>query len=449
VRLPASPPDFGELVARYLRRGGGITGKVLSVPANQPYWHWDELRHRTPPADMSHDQWWLATKLVRSSTYRTLPLRDHQGGQFVYSLPDEVLRETDFINTNASGRITLSEQVTDPATRDEYLVSSLIEEATTSSQLEGASTTRRVAKDLIRSGRPPRDRSERMVLNNFMAMERVSELRSEALSPELVCEIHRIVTDGTLDDPDAAGRYQSSSETRVGVFDDRGGLPYLPPPAEEIPDRVAELCAFANGKDSGSYLPGVLRALAIHFTVGFIHPFEDGNGRTARALFYWSMLNQGYWLTEFLSVSSLLKRAAARYGRSFLHTETDGNDLTYFFIYHLGILHRAVDALHEYLRSQMSEAKAVRKMLADAADHFNTRQVALLRNALQRAEARYTVQSHMRSHRVAMETARKDLAELADLGLLTRIRTGKHHTYSPAPRMDHAISQVARVLASR
>jgi Fic family protein len=62
--------------------------------------------------------------------------------------------------------------------------------------------------------------------------------------------------------------------------------------------------------------------------LGYEHPFEDGNGRTARALFYWSMLNQGFWLTEFLTVSKILRKAPAKYARSFLYTEQDSNDLT-------------------------------------------------------------------------------------------------------------------------
>ena len=61
--------------------------------------------------------------------------------------------------------------------RERYVISSLIEEAITSSQLEGAMTTREVAKDLLRSGRKPRTKDERMILNNYRGMLRVREVR--------------------------------------------------------------------------------------------------------------------------------------------------------------------------------------------------------------------------------------------------------------------------------
>jgi Fic family protein len=54
-----------------------------------------------------------------------------------------------------------------------------MEEAITSSQLEGAATTREVAKEMIREGRQPRDRSERMILNNYLTMQRIGAIRND------------------------------------------------------------------------------------------------------------------------------------------------------------------------------------------------------------------------------------------------------------------------------
>jgi Fic family protein len=435
MRQPMPPPSMTELRELVLSSAAtkGDAGQILRLytyAEEDPYRHWDELRYKTPPDGFSVEEWWYAVKIKRASQMRVLPLPDKRGQHFTYCLPDEVLRETDFVTAHLSGRIALSEQVTNPGSREHYLVNSLIEEAVTSSQLEGASTNRRVAKELIRSGREPRDRSERMILNNFYAMERVGELRQQKLTIDMICELHRIVTEGTLENPESAGRFQLPSETRVGIYDNENTLLYQPPPAEEIAKRMTQLCDFANETSSKTYLPGVLRALTIHFMIGYIHPFEDGNGRTARILFYWSMLNQGYWLTEFLSVSSLLKKAPGKYGRSFLHTETDDGDLTYFFIYHLGIIHRCITNLDAYLARKVEEAREVKDLLAAQATQFNSRQIAIIQNSVKNPRASYSVQSHMRSHRIAMETARKDLTELADAGLLKRERVGKQFQYT-------------------
>ncbi|HEX3733352.1 MAG TPA: Fic family protein [Mycobacteriales bacterium] len=132
-----------------------------------------------------------------------------------------------------------------------------------------------------------------MIFNNYLAMRRIGELRSSKLSGDLILEIHRIVTEKTLDRPEFVGSFQNSGDVRIGVYDHENNLLYQPPPAKEIQQRMKALCRFANGESEGGYLPPVLRAVTVHFMLSYVHPFEDGNGRTARALFYWSMLNQG------------------------------------------------------------------------------------------------------------------------------------------------------------
>ncbi|MEN3306153.1 MAG: hypothetical protein V7603_2355 [Micromonosporaceae bacterium] len=440
MRMPDRPPTLIRLIADVAGQGtaGGadaagtrLTSLLLAPGEPDGYLHWDELRTRTPPDGLRPEEWWFAVKMRRTAARRETGLVDPYGQPFVYTLPDQVLREIEFVASTASGQIALSEEVTNPATRDRYLVNSLIEESIRSSQLEGAATTRVVAKEMIRSGRPPRDRSERMIANNFAAMRHIGELRREPLTPDLIRELHRVVTAGTLDEPDAAGRFQQPDEPRVGVYSGLDEPLYQPPPARLLPERIDRLCAFANApSDSGpAYLPPVLRAIALHFLLGYEHPFVDGNGRTARALFYWSMLRDGYWLTEFLSISRILRRAPGRYARAYLHTETDDNDLTYFFLHQLGVLHEAIDGLVVYLERKMHEVRTMRERLDPIDAELNHRQLALLRHALRHAGAQYTVESHRGAHRVVTETARQDLAALAELGLLRRRKIGKRFVF--------------------
>ncbi|MGL5444452.1 MAG: Fic family protein, partial [[Mycobacterium] stephanolepidis] len=320
--------------------------------ATDPYLPWDELRFRKPPDDATHNEWWLATRLARSSIQRAIPLTTMSGGNFTYALPDEVLRLLDEVTQRASGQIAVPEQVTNAATKDRYVISSLIEEAITSSQLEGASTSRKRAKEMIRHDKKPTTRSEQMILNNYRAMQHVSENRVEEFTPEAICQLHEIVTYKTLDNPECAGKIQSDPDPddRVKVFDSEGNVLHTPPPVDQLPDRMQRLCDFANGNDGQRvYVPPVVRALAIHFMMGYDHYFEDGNGRTARALFYWSMLRQGYWLSEYLTISRILKTAPSKYSKSFIFTEQDQGDLTYFLIYQLKVIQRALDDLNKYL----------------------------------------------------------------------------------------------------
>lgn len=445
MRFPASPPDLDALFANLNQDGGRRFLEVMIAPippqTQTDYLHWDKLRFKTPPEGLSSQEWWLRVKFARSAVARRIDrLRSNDGHSFWYCLPDEVLKAVDSIGRRASGNIEISEQVTSRQTRDTYIVSSLIEEAITSSQLEGAVTSRRVAKDMIKSGRPPRDRSERMIMNNYRAMQRIIELRNTDLTPDLVCEIHRIVTDGTLDDPTSAGKLQDDQDRRVAVWstaDDE--VLHDPPPVGELPERLRRLCDFANELDSDPYIPPVLRAIAVHFMFGYDHYFEDGNGRTARAIFYWSMLRQGYWLAEFLTISRILKDAPAKYGRSYLLTETDDGDLTYFFIYQLGVIERAISELHSYLARKSDELRDAQARLQALPGQFNYRQLAVLEHAIKNPSSSYSAASHARSHNVSTETARSDLSGLEAKGFLILHKAGRHFEWLPAPDLTNRL----------
>lgn len=445
MKTPMPPPDLRELAARITSRDPNRLIEFMIKRSDEAIRHdrylpWDELRYRKPPDGIDHEEWWFWTRIRRNSIMRETTLVDIKGKTFKYALPDEVLRLSDEITKNASGQISISEPVTDPDTRDRYLVSSLIEEAIRSSQLEGASTEHDVAKEMIRTGRNPETPGERMILNNFAAMKRVGELRSEPLTPDLICEIQRIVTDGTLENLDASGRFQIPTEERIRVRDETERVLHLPPSAAELPERMERLCAFANGDTGPGYLPPVLRAITIHFMIGYDHPFEDGNGRTARALFYWSMLNQGFWLTEFLTVSKILRNAPAQYARSFIYTEQDSNDLTYFHIYHLNAIQRAVEELQNYLATKMREARRLQRTLATLPGEYNHRQLALLDNAIKSSRQHYTAISHAMSHGVSDETARKDLMQLEDRGLLVRTKVGKRFSWIAADQLAERLA---------
>lgn len=440
MRLPARPPDVDPLA------GFESLVELLSAvqgagAATHEYLPWDKLRWRTPPPGLTHEQWWAATKIARSGMQRQLPIRDASGAAFTYALPDRVLQLVDGIATRAGGQIGMAEPVTDPATRDRYVVRGLMEEAITSSQLEGASTTRRVAKEMLRDGRRPTTKGERMIVNNYRGMEFVRDHRRDPLTPALVLELHAVLTEGTLDDPGDAGRLQRPTDERVRVETFEGDIVHRPPPAEELPERLEALCAFANGPadDPGPWIHPVVRSVVVHFLAGFDHYFVDGNGRVARALFYWSMLHRGLWLTEFTTISTILKRAPAKYARSYLNSEYDGGDLTYFILYHLEVLTRAFDELESYLERKIRESQDVRRLVAEHRHEVNHRQLAILDAALRDPRSQFTIASHRRSHGVVMETARRDLNDLETRGLLVRSQRGRAFVWSPAPSLPEQL----------
>ncbi len=436
MKPPLAPPSIDSLIAKATADGDERLTAILTAgirpTVEGKYRHWDTLRQLTPPDGLTREEWWLGIKLARGNIWHQIPLADPQGLRFGYCMPDPAYEMTHLVDRQASGEIAISEVVTSPGMRNRYLVSSLIEEAITSSQLEGASTSRAVAKEMLRSGRPPRDRSERMIVNNYRAMNTVRGWKDEPLTPDRVLQLHRIVTDGTLDNPDAAGRLQRPDEERVRVFDRATGeLRHAPPPAEQLPARLEAMCAFANDQPTEGFLHPVIRSILLHFWLAYDHPFEDGNGRTARAIFYWSMLKHGYWLTEFLSISTILNRAPGQYSHAFLYTETDGLDTTYFVLNQLKVICRAIDELHAYLARKARQVRETEKLLRQA--DLNHRQIALLSHALRHPDAEYTFRSHQTSHAVVYQSARTDLLDLEQHGLLERRTVGQRFVFRPVP----------------
>jgi Fic family protein len=443
----ATPPDMDALVAKAVQ--SQRTGQIMRVRAaglrGEHYMHWDKLRHLDPPHGLSSEEWWLGIKLGRGSVLRSLPLLDLDGRAFSYGTPDSVQRLLHYVDQHCAGEVAMAEVVaSDDQARHHYLLNSLMEEAIRSSQLEGATTTRAVAKELLRTGREPVDRSERMILNNYRALGFMREEIGSKLTPAAVLELHRILTEGTLDDPAAAGRLQEPGEERIAVVDALdGSVMHTPPPSEQLPERLQALCDFANRGDeeSESFLHPVLRAILLHFWLAYDHPFQDGNGRTARALFYWHMRRNGYWLAEYLSISRILREAPAQYSRAFLLTETDGGDTTYFLLHQLETIKRAVEELHVYLNDKASEIREVERLI-DSAEGLNHRQLALLGDAIRHPDRSYGFQVHAADHRVTHETARNDLLQLHERGLLRRRREGRRHVFVPVDDLEGALRRL-------
>jgi Fic family protein len=370
--------------------------------------------------------------------FKQIPLTDGSQKPFQYLTNDFVGETLHQIDQAVTTFNQMPEQIKNTETKNRYYVDSLIQEAFTSSQLEGAATTRVVAKEMIRTGRLPCDKSEQMILNNFAAMKHINKLKDESLSKELVFDIHQLVTTKTLDDSSAVGRFCTADE-KVHVIDMYNEVFHDPPPANQLEERMAAMCAFANGRTPEYFIHPVIRAIILHFWLAYDHPFVDGNGRTARALFYWLMLRHKYWLFEFVSISQIIVKAPAKYARAFLYTETDDNDLTYFIIYHLNVIRQAIKALYEYIELKVKRLRSIENQLRGI-QVLNHRQRALISHALRHPRHKYTFRSHQISHNVVYQTSRLDLLDLENRGLLTSKKIGKTWYFTPVGDLEEKLA---------
>lgn len=425
------PAPSGELSAEAfaaLLEAGQGSLIALVQKANKAYWYWDEFKHQPMPEGVTVGDAWRFLKFIRSFSRAFTPVMDTCGHTFTYVLTEEIQRCLHIIDQQAGGPVTGAGIGVSSEARSRYLVSSLMEEAIASSRIEGASTTRRVAKEMLRTGRAPRDLGEQMIINNFRAVSMLRDLRDEEITPELIVQIQAVLTERTLNRSEDVGQLRSGDD--IFVQDELGRVLHVPPSASEIPSELARLCRFAN-EDSATFQHPVLRAIVLHFWLAYIHPFADGNGRTARALFYLFMLKKGYWLFEFLSISRAILGRRGQYDHAYLYAENDGCDMTYFVNFHLHAIEKALQDLWTYLDRKMKEDHVIaRKVRHDAS--LNYRQRALLGRAVEDADAVFTIESHRASHNVAYATARADLLDLAEKGYVVREKHGRAFVFVAA-----------------
>lgn len=396
--------------------------------ARARHWHYDRFRHAILPPGVSREMLWNYVRLQRSLELQKLPLRDEKGTPFRVCVPPDAGRLLSQIDRQTGGAI-LSD-TPDLPSREQFVVSSLMEEAISSSLLEGAQTTRVLAKQMLRDGRSPRTKAERMVKNNWLAMERIVALKDEAPSRELLLELHALMTRATLDDEADCGRLRRRDD--IAVVDAYGEVAHQPPRAALLPDRLDALFDWVN--DESEWIHPVVKASLLHFFIGYEHPFVDGNGRTARALFYHFMLSRGYWLFEYLSISRFFLRAPGQYGRAYLYVESDENDATYFVAHSLRVVELAILEMQNYLARKQRSAVAAREAVGELVlpAHLGVRQKALILHALQNPKAVYSFALHQNLHRVVYQTARTDLLDLEARGFLNRRQEGKKFVFTPA-----------------
>ena len=124
-----------------------------------------------------------------------------------------------------------------------------------------------------------------------------------------------------------------------------------------------------------------------------------------------------------------------------LYTETDDNDLTYFILSQLNVICRAIEELQAYLARKVEEFQETTQLLHSSAD-LNHRQLALLTHALKHPGHHYTIKSHLNTHRVVYQTARTDLLDLAEKGLLEHRRIGKQLVFTAANNLTERVRNV-------
>jgi len=399
-------PEMQEFIAKY----------------NRDYLHWEELRHRELPIEA--EKMWVLLKSARMLQAKTF---DFGGWTFQYVLTGETLRRLHLLDTKGAGNLESGPGGVSAADRKRYIVNSLMEEAIASSQLEGAATTREAAKKMLRQKRKPKDYSEKMIINGYQTMQMIAEMRNRSIDVETLIRVHREIVRDTLEETDDEGRFRDNNEIVVANPQDVSIVYHTPPDYKKIPDLMEEFCKFAS-IEGDDFIHPLIKGIILHFLIGYIHPFTDGNGRCARSIFYWYMLSRGYWLFEYMPISRILLRSKTKYAKAYLLTETDYNDLTYFINYNLSAIEKALEDFEDYIAFKKHEQNETMQLI-ETSENLNLRQADILKSLLKEPERYVSIAEIKSKYNVAYDTARNDMQYIAKLGYLEMIKRGKSYMY--------------------
>ena len=450
MKLPLTAPPFAGLMAEFAELDAAqqvaLFADAAPVDEKGRYLPWDEARHRQPPEGLSPRLNWLRMVMPRRGGSQTLPLRGRGGQPFWFCNVSPLVEILHGLDQAQQTHVLGNETLMTNAVRRRWLQRGLMDEAIQSSQLEGANTSHQIAQEMLREGRPPRDHGERMIANNFAAMQTVEQWAARRRA----C--------GSCTHPAPAPA--SSRPGQCAMNGIQGGCSNPARPAStwsrpvstsstsrrrqtSCPNVCNASVSSPRASPTVGFLHPIVRAILVHFMIGYDHPFVDGNGRTARALFYWSLLRSGWWLAPYLPISHFLLRAPAQYSRAYQYVTADNNDATHFILHQLDIMERALTQLDHDLQEQAAAARDLVEQLGDSG--FGERELAILDAALKQPNRIFTIAQQQNEHRVSYWAARADLQDLAERGYLLRGTLRQEVPLPPRPRSPRPSRQIHAV----
>ena len=404
----------------------------LNTDSDGKYATYYDISHKYPHHAI---EIWEMLKMYREISSTLLPMRDQEGNQAKIGHTRQIgkiISLVDRVTTSSAIEEILSGLFSDPRLMSDILNA----EPISSSQLEGAATTTKVALEMLESDRKPADESEMMIAHNrdMMMFIRQDDVLAEDISADLIRRIHERATQAISDDHYQPGQMRQSNDINVqDVL--TGEVIFQPPDYQELAGRIAELCDWVNAPhhtfNGGKYLHPLIKACVLHFMIGWLHPFNDGNGRTARGLFYWIMMKYGYTGFEYISISKYLKKSAVAYGTAYLNCEYDGFDLTYFIDYSLKQIQLAITEFTDYIKKQreMFEYLTSGFVGSERFGTLNERQRKIVISGLMRGGRRYSAGLVARMYNVSFNTAKSDLEAISERHFFRVFNQGTTKSY--------------------
>ncbi len=323
--------------------------------------------------------------------------------------------------------------------RDEAVLLTLTEDVVKSSEIEGekldrdevrSSIARRLGMDV--GGVKPADRNVEGVVEMMLDATRhydqpLTEERlfgwHASLFPTGRSGMRKIRAGMWRDDIDGPMRVVSGAAGRERVH-------FEAPVAARL---EREMAGFLDWFNAGPEIDPVLKAGVAHLWFVTIHPFDDGNGRIARAIADLYLTRSEKSSQRFYSMSAQLQQERNTYYDMLEETQRDGMDITPWLTWFLACLGRALDSAETLLTSVLAKARFWESL---STVPLNERQRLVLNRLLDRFEGKLTTSKWAKLTKSSPDTALRDIVYLVERGILVRSTEGGRSTsYALAPRV--------------
>ena len=432
-------PDISQVDLEMFRHDCYEEIELIEKTESPQYLHWKDIKYKNwipKRFDDNKQHFWALIKCNRKIYSAKTPIRNEKGEFFTWQKLSRYEKMLHHIDLDMSKYLLNFSEISQ-LDHKKYQIQGIMEEAIASSQLEGAHSTRKVAKKMIIEKSIPKTFSEKMIFNNFSTMKIIQEkYKNDKLSLDILLDMHQMLTKDTMKELEQGKLRKNEDKIVIMKGDDPLIISYVAPSIEFVHTEITRLISFANDElEEDRFIHPIIKAIMLHFWIGFLHPFVDGNGRLARSLFYWYLLRQGYWAFAFLPISLAIKNSPSKYSEAYILSEQDDSDLTYFIDYHLRKINQSADDFKKYFAKKSQEKEKTNKILQNY-KNLNTRQIEVLRNLCDNPNQSTTLTAHKNIFSITKITAIKDLKGLVSEGFVYRAKRGRNVFYWATQKLN-------------
>ena len=257
-------------------------------------------------------------EILKSSYYEELPIKDFKGNSIVY------LNSCTGVNLDAVKLLYTSQN-------SAYGTKALEEEIVATSAIESIDFNRDSVRNIMK-GLAPKDEEENRIFGLKQGFEFISH-KENKITEENIYKLYMMAIGNYLDDESKPKQGNFYRHDTVYVMSDRvehSGIDH-----KKLPEYMKSFIEFANESDN---INDLLKATMLHFYIAYLHPYFDGNGRMARLIQMWFLIQKGYESTLFVPFSSYVEKSRRKYYDAYTLVEENYKlsgviDITPFLIY--------------------------------------------------------------------------------------------------------------------